>query len=276
MGRQLLLNLSTQAIELGVFKADFKDFANRFKTTYSFTPPVFETIKFHALADKINTAANSYIDEPKDDDSFLRGIRFYLGMENVEDVWKIRLVVVPVCLNLSTTAPGNPPQNFVFTPYSSSFVANQELYKIENEQLTAISHLEANQLTQNYYDNITISQSIPPSTPFENYDSPVDVKAIFFPFQEIAAVFCDNFHQGTTPIADDRLYITSISVQNPASGLYKHTLAISPTEPVDDDKLAGTFTGKVADVANLCPPNCPNVVIARSVVGTRLVGVIQN
>lgn len=227
---------------------DYLAAANSFLTTFSTDSSDFDAIQSEGvlyselmdLQDNLNPELTS---------DYLLGLRVGYGL--IEDT--IKLYYMPIIGTLSDTENDIATFDLEETTGDFSTILTNGLYPVyslESGTLVQIATDYAKNIAlaaiSNYQENILITH--PGNNTPSPYDSNLDVKSVFFPFQEIEALY-ELYEEEVT-----RIFFTSICETLDTRNC--HSLALSHIDPSSEIE----FEGQAANYANMCPPNCPSVV----------------
>jgi hypothetical protein len=186
------------------------------------------SISFSAFASLFNIATQL---KPAAVNDYVTGLRINYGIDSND---KFSVIFQPVCL----VANGTQAPNFtIYTPIDGP----DFIYK-EN-QFSFSPALNRN-VVAGYPQKIQIlHMGDPAPSPYV----PGDVLSVIFPFQEIYTLMLDNINEASID-----LYNSIRKTTTPAGIQIQHAMLLSPNLPAP---LFG-FSGKYANRANLCPPDC--------------------
>lgn len=248
------LNLTLCPVTFSAVDQQSDTFLEHFKTDNTiWTNPVEEIINFN----RFNTKFMS-ITAP-DNGHYIDAVRIHFGLETTaggNDV--IKLIYQPVMLIRKAS-----PEDCIYDINAITDGQGNELYYTYNgtDFIPSSNH---GALKQNYLDNIRIKHTqLGVHGPHNTGDTIThDAKSVLFPIQEIEELWVDN----SQPAA---LHVVNVSKIDANSGIYKHSIVISIQTPQKFNKLnfhTGIFLGAAANLGNLCPPNCNDVMIKNDMI----------
>lgn len=214
--------------------------------------PVVEISRDHLIKLYEDSSAN------RENDQNVLALRFLFGIEND----KIILIYQPVELK--------PTSEFIDAMHQKHgfFAENDLKYQYSYNSSSGFTQLKsASILPDNYREGIRLRRT--KRDEFKRHDIATDVKSVLYSFQEIFAVIYDSY----STVID--IYNCVRRVDN-SRGVYemKHSLVLAAENTRPFIQAAGNeskelaplamlekFTNQYANLAHLCPPNCPGTPI---------------
>lgn len=224
--------------------------AGRFSTEFKTVSGKFPHIQCAAvLADSLKELRES-IDIPDGQSDYITGVRIGYGLDKQNEI----VLYFSPLYGVLPPGPGTGSVvKFDLSETSGDFLkvierADHKVYEVEGERLVNIMD-EEDRKARALGNLLRYRSDILITTPGgERPWNDTDVKSIFFTFQEIQAL--------QDMYGEDRIYF--ISGLEEENSMAVHTIILSHLNPHDVSHAAD----KVANMANMCPPQCGSVVFA--------------